>query len=109
MTSALPMITGRICLRRRFRLWSPGIATLRAVSSTGTPASDSSETKLCRSSHRVQSAQARSSEDGANERRTFPAPKQSGEVEDKAFVRCGGRGLTASLEGVANQTRFPGG
>jgi len=44
-----------------------------------------------------------------NERRTFPAPKQSGEAEDKAFARCGSRGLTANLEGVGNQTRFPGG
>jgi hypothetical protein len=94
-----------------FGLWSPGIATLRAISSIGAPASDSSETKLCRSSHRVQSAPLRPAavRTARNERRTFPAPKPSGETEDKAFVRCGGRGLTASLEGVGNQTRFPEG
>src|SRR6266567_3201604 len=35
-------------------------------------------------------------------------PKPVLTAEDKAFVRCGGRGLTANLEDMGNQTRFPG-
>ena len=38
---------------------------------------------------------------GARTERPMPRPKPSGETGDKAFVRCGGRRLTANLEDMS--------
>jgi len=51
MTSAPPVIKGRICLRYIVSVVVAALwPTSRAIFSIGTPASDISETKLCRSS-----------------------------------------------------------